>query len=61
MTEWIGCDGCGSAQAMYQIKLIQGELFFCGHHYNKNKEVLDKVSYEVVNLSIDEEQLVKAE
>jgi hypothetical protein len=40
---------------MYLIKLVDGELFFCGHHYNKNKEGLDKVSYEVIDLNKIEE------
>lgn len=55
MTEWIGCDTCGSAQAMYLVKLLSGELAFCGHHYNKNKEALDKQAYEVVELNKTEE------
>jgi len=50
LNKWIGCDQCGSAQAMYLVKLMGGELAFCGHHYNKNKEALDKVSYEIVEL-----------
>jgi len=51
------CDQCGTAQAMYLIKLVDGELFFCGHHYNKNKAGLDKVSYEVIELNKIEEDL----
>ena len=50
LNKWIGCDQCGSAQAMYLIKLIDGELAFCGHHYRKNKEGLDKVAYEIIEL-----------
>lgn len=50
LTKWIGCDQCGSAQALYLVKLMDGELAFCGHHFNKNKEALDKVSYEIVEL-----------
>jgi hypothetical protein len=63
LNQWIPCDGCGSAQALYQLKLIQGELYLCGHHYNKNKEALDKVSYEVIELNKTEEtiELEKAE
>jgi hypothetical protein len=34
---------------------MDGELFFCGHHFNKNKEALDKVSYEVIELNKIEE------
>jgi hypothetical protein len=49
--EWIGCDACASAQALYLVKMIAGELYFCGHHYNENKEALDKQAFEVVELS----------
>jgi hypothetical protein len=35
---------------MYLVKLVDGELAFCGHHYNKNKAGLDKVAYEVIEL-----------
>ena len=55
LTRWIGCDQCGTAQAMYLIKLVDGELFFCGHHYKKNKEALDKVSFEMIELNKVEE------
>lgn len=63
MTEWIGCDKCQTAQALYLIKLIDGELYFCGHHYNENSEALDKVAYEIIQLNKTEEtpQLEKAE
>ena len=63
LTKWIGCDQCGSAQAMYLIKLMDGELAFCGHHFNKNKEALDKVAYEIIQLNKIEEapQLEKEE
>jgi hypothetical protein len=47
---------------MYLVKLVDGELAFCGHHYNKNREALDKVAFEVIELDkVEEEQLVKAE
>jgi hypothetical protein len=55
LNKWIGCDQCGSAQAKYLIKLIEGELAFCGHHFNKNKEALDKVAYEIIELDKVEE------
>lgn len=55
LTAWIGCDQCSSAQALYLVKLIDGELAFCGHHYNKNKEALDKVAYEIIQLNKVEE------
>ena len=34
---------------------MDGELAFCGHHFNLNKEALDKVSYEIVELNRKEE------
>ena len=63
LNQWVGCDQCGSAQALYLVKLMDGELAFCGHHYNKNKAGLDKVSYEVIELNKTEEvnELEKAE
>ena len=57
LTRWIGCDQCGIAQAMYLVKLVDGELFFCGHHYKASKAGLDKVSYEVIELNKAEEEV----
>ena len=48
-------------QAMYLIKLMDGELAFCGHHFNKNKEALDKVSYEVIELNKEESEVPQLE
>lgn len=28
------CDTC-SAEALVRVKGVSGELYFCGHHYNK--------------------------
>jgi hypothetical protein len=42
------CDQCG-AQAFVLVKLITGELVFCGHHYNKHKEKLNNQAYEIVD------------
>ncbi len=42
------CDRCGS-QAFVLVKGIAGELMFCGHHYTKNQEALEKYAYEVVD------------
>ena len=58
---WKGCDQACPAQAMYLIKLIDGELYFCGHHFNKNKEALDKVSYEMIELNKIEEVVPQLE
>lgn len=63
LTRWIACDKCHTAQAMWQIKMVEGELYFCGHHKNKFAQGLEKVSYEIVELNKVEEvpQLVEAE
>ena len=42
------CDRCG-AQAFILARGIQGELMFCGHHYNKSKESIDSWAFEVIN------------
>ncbi len=58
------CDKCSVARAAHLIKLLDGELAFCGHHYNQHKEALDKKAYEVIELNKIEEdipQLEKAE
>jgi len=56
------CDRCHAARALYLIKLLEGELYFCGHHYMENKEALDKKAYQVVDLTKEEviPQLEKA-
>ena len=54
--EQITCDKCGPAVvAAFLVKLINGELAFCGHHFHEYAETLDKVSYEVVQLNKIEE------
>jgi hypothetical protein len=58
------CDACSIARASYLIKLLDGELAMCGHHYNKHREALDEKAYEVIELNKTEEaipQLEKAE
>jgi hypothetical protein len=42
------CDQCG-AQAFVLVKMISGELMFCGHHYDKHKEKLNNQAYEIVD------------
>jgi len=52
---WIGCDKCNSAKAAYLVRLINGELYFCGHHLNEYRGALDKAAYEIVELDKVEE------
>lgn len=54
--EWVmdardRCDACGS-QAYYLVKLLEGELYFCRHHFLKHEETLTKISYEIIDESI---------
>ena len=63
--EWVmdsrdRCDACGS-QAYYLVKLLEGNLMFCRHHFLKNEDKLTKVAYEVIDESIKlEPQKVEA-
>ena len=63
--EWVmdsrdRCDRC-SAQAYYLVKLLEGELMFCRHHFLKHEETLSKISYEIIDESIKlEPQKVEA-
>ena len=58
LDRWIACDKCGdSAQAKWLIKLVEGELYFCGHHKNKFFDRLDKVAYEMIELNKVEEEV----
>lgn len=42
------CDAC-KAQAFVLVKLLSGELMFCGHHFNKNEAKLSEASYEIID------------
>ena len=61
LTKWIGCDSSCPAQAMYMVKLIDGELAFCCHHYTKHKGALDEKAYEVIELNKMEEAIPQLE
>jgi hypothetical protein len=48
------CDSCG-AQALVKVTGVTGELYFCGHHYNKimdnavGYDKMMKFAYEIVD------------
>ena len=42
------CDQC-SAEALVLIKGVNGELMFCGHHYDRNEAALVNFAYEVID------------
>ena len=56
-------DRCPTSRAAYLVKILNGELAFCNHHYRKHKEALDKMAYEIIELDRKEEtpQLEKEE
>ncbi|MEY4296204.1 MAG: hypothetical protein RL016_50 [Actinomycetota bacterium] len=37
------CDSCG-AQAYVRVRLVSGELLFCSHHANENRERLEPIA-----------------
>jgi len=44
------CDAC-SAAALVKVSGVSGELFFCGHHYNKyeNSESMKKFAFDIID------------
>lgn len=43
------CDAACPAQALVLVKFLTGELFFCGHHFDRYEAAIIKDSYEVVD------------
>ena len=48
LTAFDRCDRCG-AQAWVKASGVNGELYFCSHHYNKHKEEIVKWSFEIID------------
>lgn len=42
------CDRCQS-QAYVKADGVNGELFFCGHHYAKVEKVIGQWAYEIID------------
>jgi len=42
------CDRC-NAQALVLAKGVNGELLFCGHHFNKHSEKITEWAYDIVD------------
>jgi hypothetical protein len=44
------CDACGSA-ALVKVSGVSGELYFCGHHYNKFEDTdnMKKFAFDVID------------
>jgi hypothetical protein len=64
--EWVlspldRCDSC-SAEALVRVTGISGQLFFCGHHYNKimdNKAGYDKMMSFMIEVLDEREKLIE--
>jgi hypothetical protein len=56
------CDRC-NAQAWVLAKGVNGELYFCSHHFNKYSEELVKWSYDIVDerIRLQENRLTGSE
>ena len=35
--------------AFVLVKMVAGELYFCGHHYSKHQKALDSMSFEIID------------
>jgi len=60
MAEWLKCDQC-VAQAMWQVKKEEMNLYFCGHHKNSQGNKLIDWSNEMIELLNYEQELTKTE
>lgn len=64
--EWVlkatdRCDSC-AAEALVQVFGLNGDLLFCGHHYNKimsNPEGYAKMMKFAITITDEREKLVK--
>lgn len=55
------CDSC-SAEALVRVKGVSGELYFCGHHYNKimdNPEGYEKMMAFMYEVLDEREKLIE--
>jgi hypothetical protein len=42
------CDACGS-QAFVWVNGVNGDLFFCGHHFVKHEDKLREYAFEIID------------
>jgi len=54
-TQFEVCDVC-QHHAYFVVTLASGKLFFCGHHFNQNKDAL----YEIAEDVLDESAMLNA-
>jgi hypothetical protein len=49
-TQFQYCDVCGH-QSYFVVTLNAGKLYFCYHHFNKNKEALYEAAQDIIDES----------
>ncbi len=42
------CDACG-AEAFVWVNGINGDLYFCGHHFNKGEAKIREYAFEIID------------
>lgn len=55
------CDSC-AAEALVQVVGLNGDLLFCGHHYNKimgNPEGYEKMMKFAITITDERDKLIK--
>jgi len=62
LTSFDRCDRC-NAQALVRARGVNGELLFCGHHYNKYSETLNEWAYDIIDErdKLEENKLIGSE
>lgn len=48
LTVFDRCDRC-AAQAWVMVKGLQGELYFCSHHFNEHEKAISAWGYEILD------------
>jgi len=49
-SEWVQCDLCRVARALWKIIGPKGEIFLCGHHKNSSEAALSKWATNFIEL-----------
>jgi hypothetical protein len=49
-SEWVECDSCRVARAMWKIVGTNGEIYLCGHHKNRSEASLTKWATNFIEL-----------
>ena len=49
-SEWVECDSCRVARAIWKIVGPNGEIYLCGHHKNRSEAALTKWTIDFIEL-----------